>query len=175
MRIVHLVGVNLGAFVMGAAAILAFVLALMRLLAAVYYLFDVDIASLEALFGGFEIVDQPLVLMLVNIVDAALLATIMLVFAFGLKAVFLGKRYKVLAFDIENVDELKGYLIGLVVTLIGTRFLEFILGGERGTTLLESGIAMSFMIVALGLYDRILRINPPSHALGDAVAQGDEE
>lgn len=160
-RYIHAIqrfGVNLGVFVLGTSAVLAFVLALIRLLGAIVFLLDVEISVLVAFFGRFNVEEKPIVLMLVDIVDASLLAAILLVFAFGLKSVFLGRRYRLVAFDIRNIDELKEYLVGLIITLIGTRFLEQTLRERPGDELLSMGLGTAAVIIALGAYDYILKL-----------------
>ncbi|MBE0477448.1 MAG: YqhA family protein [Coriobacteriia bacterium] len=167
MRPLHVAGVNLGVFVMAGAAVLTFVLALVRLVGAVLFVSGLAANGADRLLAAFDIRPQPVVLMLVQVVDATILAVIFLTFAFGLRSVFLGKRYAVLAFDIRDLDELKTYLIGLVVTLMSTRYLEFLLGREsEAGQALSAGIGTAAVILALSAYTIVLRrygSGPGSH------------
>lgn len=107
---------------------------------------------------------------LVGIVDTSILAAILLTFAFGLKSVFMGKRYKVSAFDIKDINELKEYLIGLVITLMGTSFLERVLRIGDSGAILDAGIGIAVVIVALGGYDYILK----QHKLSSPPEESEE-
>lgn len=154
---VHVAGIYLGVFVMATASILAFVLALARLIGAFFFLFDINSGLVNRSLSAFGVEEKPIILMLVDIVDASLIAAILLIFAFGLKSVFLGRRYRVVAFDIRDIDELKEYLIGLVITLMGTRFLERMLRVGIGPDIFGIGIGVAAVIFALGAYDFILK------------------
>jgi uncharacterized membrane protein YqhA len=95
--------------------------------------------------------------MLVDIVDTSLLGAILLTFSFGLKSVFLGRRYMVMAFDIKDINELKEYLIGLVITLMATRFLERTLRAEPDVNLFQVGLGVAAVILALAAYELVLK------------------
>jgi uncharacterized membrane protein YqhA len=157
MAVLHVIGINLGSFAMAGASVLAFFFALLRLAAAVLFFVSLDFPPIVRFFAVFQIADEPLILMLVGIVDASLLGAILLTFSFGLKSVFLGKRYKVVVFDIEDINELKEYLIGLVITLMGTRFLERTLRAEPDVSLFPIGIGVAAVILALAVYVLILK------------------
>ena len=74
-----------------------------------------------------------------------------------MKSVFTGKRYKVVAFAVRDIDELKEYLVGLIITLLGTRFLERTLKAEQSSEIFNAGIGIALVIAALGAYDYILK------------------
>lgn len=153
MEALHVLGINLGVIAMLGASVLAFLLALLKLFGAVIIFFSADTPSVLGVLNIFGIEQKPIILMLIDIVDTSLLAAILLTFAFGLKSVFLGKRYTVLAFDIGDINELKEYLIGLVITLMGTRFLETILRGGTGARILKMGVGIAAVILALAVYE----------------------
>jgi uncharacterized membrane protein YqhA len=158
IRIVHVLGVNLGSYVLGIGSIIAFFIALVDLVAVLAIFTGIDPHALENVFGRFGFEAKPIILILVDIIDRAILASIFLIFAFGLKSVFLGNRYEVMAFDIANIDKLKQYLVGLVITLIGTRFLERVLAGvETQSTILGFGIGVGVAVFALAIYVLILK------------------
>jgi uncharacterized membrane protein YqhA len=158
IRIAHVFGVNLGSYVLGIGSIIAFFIALVDIIAVLGIFIGVDAHALESIFGRFGFEYKPIILLLVDVIDRAILASIFLIFAFGLKSVFLGKRYEVMAFDISDIDKLKQYLVGLVITLIGTRFLERVLAGvETQSTILGFGIGVGAAVFALAVYVLILK------------------
>jgi len=154
---IHKAGIYLGVFVMATASVLAFVLALIRLIGAFFFLFDINSGPAQVLLASFGVERKPIILMLLDIVDASLVAVILLTFAFGLKTVYMGSRYRVMAFDIRDIDELKEYLVGLIITLMGTRFLERMLRVGIDPDIFGIGIGVAAVIIALGAYDWILK------------------
>jgi uncharacterized membrane protein YqhA len=62
-----------------------------------------------------------------------------------------------MAFDIIDIDKLKQYLVGLVITLIGTRFLERVLAGAGRSTILGFGIGVGVAVLSLSIYVLILK------------------
>jgi uncharacterized membrane protein YqhA len=157
MAVLHVAGISLGSFAMAGAALLAFFFALLKLAAAMLFFVSLDVAPVTAFFASFDIVEKPLILMLVDIVDTSLLGAILLTFSFGLKSVFLGRRYMVMAFDIKDINELKEYLIGLVITLMATRFLERTLRAEPDVNLFQVGLGVAAVILALAAYELVLK------------------
>lgn len=169
LNLVYVVGVNLGVFVMAFGAVMAFALSLARVLAIAYYVLPVSGGPVDEALHVFGIEQRPLPLMLVTVIESTLLAVIMLTFAFGLRAVFLGRCYGVACFDIKTIEELKSYLIGLIVTLVGAQFLEFLLIGGSGLELMYHGIAVAVVIVALGGFSLVLSaLGRSSRERGDA-------
>ena len=162
LAIIHVVGINIGVIALAGASALAFLLALLKLAGALTFMFAPSFGlSVESALQSFGVERKPVTLMLIDIVDSSLLGVILLVLAFGLKSVFQEKRYRISAFDIKDVTELKEYLIGLVITLMGTRFLERIVRGEEQADLLSVGVGIAAVILALGIYDFILKWTKP--------------
>lgn len=157
VSLIHQLGINLGAFVMATASVLAFILAFIRLIGALIVFLNVNTSFTRAALVFLGIERKPLELMLVEIVDASLLAAILLTFAFGLKSVYTGRQYRVMALDIRDINELKEYLVGLIITIIGTRFLERILRGGIDREILSIGIGLGAVIIALAIYNFILK------------------
>lgn len=153
----HRVGINLGVFVLASASFLAFALSFIKLIAAVLHISGLQSVIPATLLETLGVKDSPLMLMLVDIVDTSLLAAILLTLAFGIKSVFLGKRYRLIAFDIQDINELKEYVTGLVITLMGTRFLELILTAPGSADLLFAGLGVASVILALAVYSFILK------------------
>jgi uncharacterized membrane protein YqhA len=156
METLHVVGINVGVVAMLGAAVFTFFLALLKLFAAIWLFFIITFGPVTDTLRFFGIVRKPVILMLVDIVDTSLLATILLTLAFGLKSVFLGKRYKVVAFDVTDINQLKEYLIGLVITLMGTRFLERVLRGGLEPNIQGFGFGIAAVILALAIYEWVL-------------------
>ena len=161
---IHVVGINIGVIALAVASALAFLLALLKLAGALTFMFVPSFGlRAESALHSFGVERKPVTLMLIDIVDSSLLGVILLIMAFGLKSVFQEKRYSIAAFDIKDVTELKEYLIGLVITLMGTRFLERIVRGEAQDDLLTGGVGIAAVILALGIYDFILKWTKPAY------------
>jgi uncharacterized membrane protein YqhA len=150
-------GVSLGIFVMATASFLAFILAFFRLIGVLFFMFDIKLGPVLRFLATLDIVEKPVILMLVDIVDAALVGAILLVLTFGLKSVFTGKRYRGMSFGIKDINELKEYLVGLIITLLGTSFLERALPARPSSGIFSAGIGIATVVVALGVYDYILK------------------
>ncbi len=162
LAMIHMAGINIGVIALAGASALSFLLALLKLAGALIFMFIPSFGlRIESALQSFGVERKPVTLRLVDIVDSSLLGVILLVLAFGLKSVFQEKRYKIAAFDIKDVTELKEYLIGLVITLMGTRFLERIMRGEEQDDLLSVGIGVASVILALGIYDFVLKWTKP--------------
>lgn len=153
----HKTGINLGVFVLASASFLAFTLSFLKLVSAVLHIIGLQSLIPPTFFEVLDIKNSPLMLMLVDIVDTSLLAAILLTLAFGIKSVYLGKHYKLIAFDIQDINELKEYVTGLVITLMGTRFLELILTSQGRSDVLFDGLGIASVILALAVYSFILK------------------
>lgn len=154
---IHKAGISLGIFVVATASFLAFILAFFRLIGALFFTFSIKSGPVLRFLATLEITEKPIILMLVDIVDAALVGAILLVLAFGLKSVFTGKRYRVISFGIKDIDELKEFLVGLIITLLGTSFLGRALRVGPGSEIFSAGIGVAVVVIALGVYDYILK------------------
>ncbi|MBE0447403.1 MAG: YqhA family protein [Actinobacteria bacterium] len=154
---IHKAGISLGIFVVATASFLAFVLAFFRLIGTLFFMFSIETGPVLRFLAALGLTGRPIILMLIDIVDAVLVGAILLVLAFGLKSVFTGRRYRVISFGIKDIDELKEYLVGLIITLLGTRFLERVLRVEPGSELFNAGIGIATVVIALGAYDFILK------------------
>lgn len=159
VTVLYKAGISLGIFTMVTAAFFGFALSLARLGGVLIFLFGIQPDISQSLLIYLGITDKPLILVLIDIVDAALVGAILLVLAFGLKSVFTGTPFKIMSFGIRDIDELKEYLVGLIITLIGTRFLERVLRAELGSEIFSTGIGVAAAIIALGLYDYILKLH----------------
>lgn len=162
MAVLHIVGIQLGVIAMAGASVLAFFLSMLKLLGAIFIFLNINLSAYQSYLDTFGIEKKPVVLMLLDIVDTSLLGAILLTFAFGLKSVFLAKRFEVFAFDIRDINELKEYLIGLVITLMGTRFLEIILRGNDEVDVLATGLGIAAVIAALSAYELVLKHHKPA-------------
>ncbi|MDD2486346.1 MAG: YqhA family protein [bacterium] len=157
IRIIHTMGINIGVLTLSTSSLIVFILAFIKFIGMLVYLPKINIGRISNVLSILGVEKKPLVLVFIDIIDTSILASILLILAFGLRAVFMGKRYKVVAFDIRDIDELKEYLIGLVITLMSTRFLERMLKQGIDSNILGPGIGMAALILALGGYDFILK------------------
>lgn len=94
---------------------------------------------------------KPLALAVINIVDYFLIATALYIVAIGLYELFIGTADMPAWLTIDSLDELKERLIGVVVTVLAVTFLGYA-ANWSGTDILQLGLALAAVIVALGLY-----------------------
>lgn len=89
----------------------------------------------------------------IKLVDLVLLATVLLVVAFGLYALFIDDRIPVpLWLRTGDVDKLKQKLAGIVIVMLGVLFLELVITAVPAEQLLYSGGAIAAVIVALSFF-----------------------
>ena len=105
------------------------------------------------------ITNRQMFLASIKLVDLVLLATVLLVVAFGLYALFIDDRIPVpLWLRTGDVDKLKQKLAGIVIVMLGVLFLELVITAVPAEQLLYSGGAIAAVIVALSYF---INASPP--------------
>lgn len=88
----------------------------------------------------------------IQMVDLFLLGTVVYIVALGLYELFIDDDLPVPAWlEIHSLDDLKSKLIGVVVLLLGVTFLGTAVSSKHSEQLLELGLAVSAVIIALTL------------------------
>jgi uncharacterized membrane protein YqhA len=88
----------------------------------------------------------------IQIVDIFLVATVFYLISLGLYELFIAKAPLPGWVEIRNLDDLKTKLLGLTVIALAVTFLGYTLSLEVTTNILEFGIAIGIMIIAISAY-----------------------
>lgn len=118
-------------------------------------------------FGIYEIGDTLLkiakgavdskttVLKFIEVVDTFLLATVFLIIAIGLYELFVDSTLELPSWlEVNNLDDLKGKLVGVVIIVLGVIFLGNTAKWTGGTDILYLGGGISAVIFALTYFLR---------------------
>ncbi len=90
---------------------------------------------------------------LIEVTDAFLLGTVLYIVALGLYQLFIDATLPVPEWlRVKTIDELKSKLVGVIVVLLAVTFLAEAVEGQLGSELLDLGVAVGAVILALGAY-----------------------
>ncbi len=118
------------------------------------------VLTLPTLLTSFSTeAEKALMLFAVETADLFLVAVVLFVTAAGLYALFMGrpptsKDGKEVAkwLEVENLDDLKQNLIGVVVVAMAVYFLGVLVKDDSSLNLLETGGGIAAVVAALGWY-----------------------
>jgi len=86
-------------------------------------------------------------------VDAILLGTVLLVIGFGLYELFVDTRIEVPAWlQINDLDDLKSKLIGVVVAIIAVVFVGVFVDANRAADVVAYGVGAGALVAGLALF-----------------------
>ena len=86
-------------------------------------------------------------------VDAILLGTVLLVIGYGLYELFVDTEIKVPAWlRVNDLDDLKSKLIGVVVAIIAVVFVGIFVDANRADEIIEYGVGAGALVAALALF-----------------------
>ena len=95
---------------------------------------------------------------MLSIIDLALLGIVFFVISLGVYQLFIDDQLQLPGWlRIDDLDDLKGKLISVVVTLLGVYFLEIVVTGEGGIEILASGLGIGAVVAALSIFAGGLR------------------
>jgi uncharacterized membrane protein YqhA len=86
-------------------------------------------------------------------VDAILLGTVLLVIGYGLYELFVDTEIKVPTWlRVDDLDDLKSKLIGVVVAIIAVVFVGIFVDANRADEIIEYGVGAGALVAALALF-----------------------
>ena len=86
-------------------------------------------------------------------VDAILLGTVLLVIGYGLYELFIDAEIDVPAWlRVENLDDLKSKLIGVVVAIIAVVFVGVFVDSNRAGDVISYGVGAGALVVGLAIF-----------------------
>src|SRR5215211_1637386 len=154
-------------FVIGLAVIGSFVGSAILLVIATLSLFSIawnEIANFDLDNLGEHHIDR-LAVSLIEITDIILLGTVLYIVALGLYQLFIDQNLPLPRWlRVNDLNDLKRDLIGVVVVLLGVSFLGEVVNWEGADNVLPLGAAVALVIAALGF---ILWLTPAKHHLDD--------
>ena len=150
-------------FVIGLAVIGSFVGSAILLVIATLSLFSIawnEIVNFDPDNLGGHHIDR-LAVDLIEITDIILLGTVLYIVALGLYQLFIDHNLPLPRWlKVNDLTDLKRDLIGVVVVLLGVSFLGEVVNWEGDNNVLPLGVAIAFVIAALGF---ILWLTPAKH------------
>lgn len=103
-------------------------------------------------------------------VDAILLGTVLLVIGFGLYELFVDTRIEVPAWlQINDLDDLKSKLIGVVVAIIAVVFVGVFVDANRAADVVAYGVGAGALVAGLALFAYATK-KPGSESKGSTQA-----
>ena len=141
--------------VVGYTRFTVFVPALASIVGALLLMAQGSIAVIQAVTSA--IVSQtPLkdsIVEVLTAVDAILLGTVLLVIGYGLYELFVDDKITVPAWlQINDLDDLKSKLIGVVVAIIAVIFVGVLVDANRADDVLSFGVGAGALVLALGVF-----------------------
>ena len=86
-------------------------------------------------------------------IDAILLGTVLLVIGYGLYELFIDSEIEVPAWlRVENLDDLKSKLIGVVVAIIAVVFVGVFVDSNRAADVISYGVGAGALVLGLAIF-----------------------
>lgn len=105
----------------------------------------------EAIFDGSSLKQS--IVDVLTAVDAILLGTVLLVIGYGLYELFIDTEIKVPTWlRVDDLDDLKSKLIGVVVAIIAVVFVGIFVDANRADEIIEYGVGAGALVAALALF-----------------------
>jgi len=97
----------------------------------------------------------------VELIDVFLLGTVLIIVGLGLYELFIESDLPVPAWlRVDDLDQLKGKLVGAIVVLLGVSFLASVVDWNGSTSILDLGIAIALVVAAFALLNFVTS-HPP--------------
>lgn len=115
--------------------------------------FEMIIAVWETLAGPGDVGDVELRIVLIEVVDTVLVATVLYVIAIGLYQLFVDSSISLPGWlQTHSLNDLELRLAGMSVTVVAVIFVTVALESHGNTNILGFGLATAAIIVALSLF-----------------------
>ena len=96
---------------------------------------------------------RKLAILLTTAIDAILLGTVLLVIGFGLYELFMDTNIQVPPWlRVEDLDDLKSKLIGVVVAIIAVVFVGIFVDSNRASDVISYGVGAGALVVGLAIF-----------------------
>jgi uncharacterized membrane protein YqhA len=96
---------------------------------------------------------KDLIVDVLTAIDAILLGTVLLVIGFGLYELFIDTNIQVPPWlRVEDLDDLKSKLIGVVVAIIAVVFVGIFVDSNRASDVISYGVGAGALVVGLAIF-----------------------
>lgn len=108
-------------------------------------------------------------------IDAILLGTVLLVIGYGLYELFVDTNIEVPTWlQINDLDDLKSKLIGVVAAIIAVVFVGVFVDSNRAQDVMSYGLGAGALLAGLGLFALATKKSGPSGAQNDRKTASDQ-
>ena len=112
---------------------------------------EMVIAVIDTILNGYGL--KQTIVAVLTAVDAILLATVLLVIGYGLYELFIDADLDVPNWlRVDDLDDLKSKLIGVVVAIIAVVFVGIFVDANRADEIIEYGVGAGALVAALALF-----------------------
>lgn len=141
--------------ILGLTRYVVFVPAIASIIGAVLLMAQGSLEILQVVFNaltsGFGLKET--IVEVLTAVDAILLGTVLLVIGYGLYELFIDTEIEVpLWLRVEDLDDLKSKLIGVVVAILAVVFVGVFVDSNRSDDVISYGVGAGALVVGLAIF-----------------------
>ena len=141
--------------ILGLTRYVVFVPAIASIIGAVLLMAQGSLEILQVVFNALtsEFGLKETIVEVLTAVDAILLGTVLLVIGYGLYELFIDTEIEVpLWLRVEDLDELKSKLIGVVVAILAVVFVGVFVDSNRSDDVISYGVGAGALVVGLAIF-----------------------
>ena len=141
--------------ILGLTRYVVFVPAIASIIGAVLLMAQGSLEILQVVFNALtsEFGLKETIVEVLTAVDAILLGTVLLVIGYGLYELFIDTEIEVpLWLRVEDLDDLKSKLIGVVVAILAVVFVGIFVDSNRSDDVISYGVGAGALVVGLAIF-----------------------
>ena len=141
--------------ILGLTRYVVFVPAIASIIGAVLLMAQGSLEILQVVFNAMtsEFGLKETIVEVLTAVDAILLGTVLLVIGYGLYELFIDAEIEVpLWLRVEDLDDLKSKLIGVVVAILAVVFVGVFVDSNRSDDVISYGVGAGALVVGLAIF-----------------------
>ena len=141
--------------ILGLTRYVVFVPAIASIIGAVLLMAQGSLEILQVVFNALtsEFGLKETIVEVLTAVDAILLGTVLLVIGYGLYELFIDTEIEVpLWLRVEDLDDLKSKLIGVVVAILAVVFVGVFVDSNRSDDVISYGVGAGALVVRLAIF-----------------------
>jgi uncharacterized membrane protein YqhA len=122
---------------------------------------EMVVAVIDTVLNGYGL--KQTIVAVLTAVDAILLGTVLLVIGYGLYELFIDADLDVPTWlRVDDLDDLKSKLIGVVVAIIAVVFVGVFVDSNRADDVISYGVGAGALVVGLAIFAYATRQEAPS-------------